>query len=70
MITTLFGFFATFMIIGLFVLCVIFILVPIVKGGFAFGNLIGSTILNRMIGTVSDRAARSGTHSNVVGVLE
>ena len=57
MIPSIVGFLAILVAIGLFVLAVIFILVPIVKGGFAFGALIGRLIrhiFRWFFGSISD----------------
>ncbi|MEE2906229.1 MAG: hypothetical protein VX527_00205 [Planctomycetota bacterium] len=57
MMTTLFGLVATLIAIGVFVLGVIFILVPIVKGGFAVGSMIGRLIhhiCRWLFGSISD----------------
>ena len=57
MITTLMGFLVISMIIGALVLGVMFILVPILRGGFAIGSLIGKVIqhiVHWLFGSIKD----------------
>ena len=57
MLTTFLGLIVTMIAVGIFVLGVIFILVPIIKGGFAFGSMLGRLIRHIcrwLFGSISD----------------